>query len=80
VLKFALAVKAALLGAFFVFPGFRTAQMHWDALQAFGESRVMQVLLHVNYVAPFFLVLAWVRPLARDYFTDRIWPGMDGPL
>ena len=80
VLKFALAVKAALLGAFFTFPGFRVAQMHWDALQAASESRALQVLLHANYVAPFLMVLAWIRPLARDYFTVRVWPGMDGPM
>ncbi|CAG0914086.1 unnamed protein product [Notodromas monacha] len=92
ILKFALATKAAILGAFLTFPGFRLAQMHWDALRKYGSSseedsgitRARKVLfvglLHVNYIAPLVVVLAWVRPLARDYFTLRVWSGMSGPL
>ncbi|CAG0891341.1 unnamed protein product [Darwinula stevensoni] len=79
-LKFILALIGAALGGFLTFPGLRLARMHWDALRFTTERRLLQLLLHISFISPFGVVIAWVRPLSRDYFTTRIWPGLDEPL
>lgn len=78
--KFSLAVWCGLVGAFFTFPGLRYARMHWDAFKYCEGQHFIRLLLHVSFVSPLFVVLLWVKPLAREYFTERSFPGMKGNL
>lgn len=80
VLKFFLALWCALLGALFTFPGLRMAKMHWDTLRYCSENRLQRCLLNTSFASPFLLVLLWVKPVSRDYLTDRIFHGMAAPL
>ena len=45
-----------------------------------GERTLLKALIYVNIVSPFLLSLLWIRPLARHYFTVRMFPGMEKPL
>lgn len=74
--KFFLAVWCGLVGAFFTFPGLRYARMHWDAFKYCEGQHFVRLLLHLSFVSPLFVVLLWVKPLAREYFTERSFPGM----
>ncbi|XP_075549563.1 transmembrane protein 161-like emei [Dermacentor variabilis] len=78
--KFFLAVWCGLVGAFFTFPGLRYARMHWDAFKYCEGQHFIRLLLHLSFVSPLFVVLLWVKPLAREYFTERSFPGMRGNL
>ncbi|XP_037279267.2 transmembrane protein 161-like emei [Rhipicephalus microplus] len=78
--KFFLAVWCGLVGAFFTFPGLRYARMHWDAFKYCEGQHFLRLLLHMSFVSPLFVVLLWVKPLAREYFTERSFPGMKGNL
>ncbi|KAJ9596712.1 hypothetical protein L9F63_012254 [Diploptera punctata] len=80
VLKFCLAVWCALVGALFTFPGLRMAKMHWDSLRYCSENRLQRILLNISFASPFLLVLLWVKPVSRDYLTNRIFHGMMAPL
>ncbi|KAJ8733549.1 hypothetical protein PYW08_001847 [Mythimna loreyi] len=80
ILKFFLAVWAAIIGTLFTFPGMRVARMHWDSLRYYGDNKVKSLLLNVNFAMPFVLVLLWVRPITRHYLTVRVFSGMDKPL
>jgi len=80
ILKLCVAVWCGFTGALFVFPGLRVSRMHWDALRYFGDRPLRKALLGLNLVSPFLLCLMWIRPLARHYFSVRIFPGMDKPL
>ncbi|XP_037517399.1 transmembrane protein 161B isoform X2 [Rhipicephalus sanguineus] len=60
-----------------------------DAYRSFNESSHQflqtqglssRLLLHMSFVSPLFVVLLWVKPLAREYFTERSFPGMKGNL
>ena len=79
VLKFCLAVWCGSIGALFTFPGLRMARMHWDALK-YTDSGPMTVLLHVTFVSPLILTALWVKPLSRDYLTERTFGGIEKPL
>jgi len=79
-LKFFLALWCALTGALFTFPGLRVARMHWDSLRYCGERRLMWILLNISFIAPLLLVLMWVPPVTKEYFTHRVFSGMSGPL
>ncbi len=80
VLKFFLALWCALLGSLMTFPGLRLSRMQWDSL-LYSEGRGFQnVLLHASFVSPLLLSALWVRPLAREYLTERTFKGMEGPL
>uniref|UniRef100_G3MM91 Transmembrane protein 161B n=1 Tax=Amblyomma maculatum TaxID=34609 RepID=G3MM91_AMBMU len=68
--KFCLAVWCGLVGAFFTFPGLRYARMHWDAFKYCEGQHLLRLVLHLSFVSPLFVVLLWVKPLARDYFTQ----------
>ncbi|KAH7945739.1 hypothetical protein HPB49_015009 [Dermacentor silvarum] len=70
------AVWCGLVGAFFTFPGLRYARMHWDAFKYCEGQHFIRLLLHLSFVSPLFVVLLWVKPLAREYFTERSFPGM----
>uniref|UniRef100_A0A4X1TAZ5 Transmembrane protein 161B n=2 Tax=Sus scrofa TaxID=9823 RepID=A0A4X1TAZ5_PIG len=67
--KFFLAIFCSLIGAFLTFPGLRLAQMHLDALNLATE-KITQTLLHINFLAPLFMVLLWVKPIAKDYIMN----------
>nr|XP_038959337.1 transmembrane protein 161B isoform X4 [Rattus norvegicus] len=67
--KFFLAVFCSLIGAFLTFPGLRLAQMHLDALNLATE-KITQTLLHINFLAPLFMVLLWVKPITKDYIMN----------
>uniref|UniRef100_A0A6B2E928 Putative conserved secreted protein n=1 Tax=Phlebotomus kandelakii TaxID=1109342 RepID=A0A6B2E928_9DIPT len=80
IVKFCIAVMCGLLGAIFTFPGLRMARMHWDLLKYCHENRLLQVLLNVNFALPFILVIMWVKPISRDYLTERVFRGLEAPL
>lgn len=44
------------------------------------ENRLQRFLLNISFASPFLLVLLWVKPVSRDYLTDRIFHGMAAPL
>lgn len=78
--KLFLAVWCGFVGAFFTFPGLRFARMHWDSFKYCEGQPFLRVLLHLSFVSPLFVVLFWVKPIAREYFTGRSFPGMKGHL
>nr|XP_018901701.1 PREDICTED: transmembrane protein 161B [Bemisia tabaci] len=80
ILKFVIAVWCALIGAFFVFPGLRAAQMHCDALRFYDDRHLIQLLLNLSFVLPGLLLLFWVKPLSSDYLSKRVFSGMTEPL
>ncbi|CAH2071913.1 unnamed protein product, partial [Iphiclides podalirius] len=80
ILKFFLAVWAAIIGTLFTFPGLRVARMHWDSLRYYGDNKLKSLLLNINFAMPFVLALLWVRPITRHYLTVRIFSGMTKPL
>ena len=55
------------------------ARMHWDALK-YTDSGPMTALLHVTFISPLILTALWVKPLSRDYLTERTFGGIDKPL
>ena len=79
VLKFCIAVWCSSIGALFTFPGLRMARMQWDALK-YTENGPKTVFLHTAFIAPLLLTTLWVKPLSRDYLTNRIYRGMNAPL
>jgi len=80
VLKFFLALWCGSIGALLTFPGLRLARMQWDALKHSESSGVATVLLHAAFVAPLLLTTLWVKPLSRDYLTERVYAGMEQPI
>ncbi|XP_035217802.1 transmembrane protein 161B-like isoform X2 [Stegodyphus dumicola] len=78
--KLTLALWCGLIGSFFTFPGLRFARMHKDALRYCSERPFLKTLLHISFILPVFVVLMWVKPVARHYFTERTWPGIPGTL
>jgi len=49
--KIGLAVLGSLLGATFIFPGFRFAEMHFDALRT-TRNLFVKMLFHLSYISP----------------------------
>ncbi|XP_017779120.1 PREDICTED: transmembrane protein 161B [Nicrophorus vespilloides] len=80
ILKLCMALWCGVLGAFFTFPGLRIARMHWDLLKYYQDRRFIQLLLNLAYALPFLLVIAWIKPVSRDYLTVRIFKGFTEPL
>nr|CAG4636090.1 EOG090X04CK [Eubosmina coregoni]SVE69733.1 EOG090X04CK [Eubosmina coregoni] len=80
IIKLCFAVWCGITGALFVFPGMRVSRMHWDALRHCHERSFLKILIYINLVSPFLLSLLWIRPLARHYFSVRIFGNMEGPL
>ncbi|XP_074603085.1 transmembrane protein 161-like emei [Brevipalpus obovatus] len=73
VFKFILAVWCGLMGAFLIFPGFRLAQMYIHSLSYAKGNIRKQFILHVAFISPLLTILLWVRPVAREYFTEKSW-------
>uniref|UniRef100_A0A182Q103 Transmembrane protein 161B n=1 Tax=Anopheles farauti TaxID=69004 RepID=A0A182Q103_9DIPT len=80
VVKFFIAVSSGILGALFTFPGLRMARMHWDSLKFCKDRLWLKLLLNVSFAMPFLLVILWIKPLARDYLTARVFSGMSAPI
>lgn len=80
VLLFFIACFCGILGAIFTFPGLRMAKMHFDSLRYCKDRKMLKLLLNINFALPFVLVLLWIKPIARDYLTDRVFSGMSGPV
>ena len=78
--QFFLALWCGSIGALLTFPGLRLARMQWDALKHSESSGVATVLLHAAFVAPLLLTTLWVKPLSRDYLTERVYTGMEQPM
>jgi hypothetical protein len=72
--RFWLAVWSGIIGVYFIFPGLRFAQMHKDALNLY-DTKFMRASLHWTFVAPVFVLLLWVRPIARVPLVERSWGG-----
>jgi len=80
IMKLCPAVWCSITGALFVFPGLRVSRMHFDALKFCGRWSFKKVLIYINLVSPFLLSLLWIQPLARHYFSVRIFGQMEAPL
>jgi len=80
VLLFFIAVNCGVIGAIFTFPGLRMAKMHFDSLRYCQERPMLKLLLNINFALPFLLVLLWIKPVTRDFLTDRVFPGRDAPF
>lgn len=80
VLLFFIAVNCGIVGALFTFPGLRMAKMHVDSLRYCKDKKMLKLLLNINFALPFFLVLFWIKPVARDYLSTRVFSGMSAPL
>lgn len=80
IVKFCIAVSCGILGAIFTFPGLRMARMHWDSLKYCRESKMLQLILNTSFVLPFLIVILWIKPISREYLTNRAFAGMDHPL
>lgn len=71
--KLFLAMASASIGAFLTFPGMRLANMYLDSLFYCRETRIMLVLLHLNFLAPLFLVFLWVTPIVQGPLMAGSW-------
>ncbi|GIY26478.1 transmembrane protein 161B [Caerostris darwini] len=78
--KLCLALWCGFIGSFFTFPGLRLARMHKDALKYCAERPLLKTLLHISFISPVFVLLMWVKPISRHYFTERTWPGIPDVL
>lgn len=74
--KLSLALWCGFIGCFFTFPGLRFARMHKDALKYCSERPFLKLLFHLSFISPVFVILMWVKPVARHYFTEMTWPGI----
>ncbi|KAH9413323.1 hypothetical protein DERP_007799 [Dermatophagoides pteronyssinus] len=70
-IKFWLAIICGLIGALFAFPGLRIAQMHFDSLVYSKGNQFLTIMLHLSFVSPLFICLAWIKPVARYYFVEK---------
>lgn len=71
--KIILAFVCAFLGAFVTFPGLRLGKMHVDALNYSQGQPVIQSLLYISFSYPIFILLLWVKPMARDLICGLHW-------
>jgi len=74
-LKLLLAVMASTLGGLMIFPCFRFAQMHQDALFSVRGRPLYRILYHLNFVLPLVVVTMWIVPITRIPLTTG-----DSPL
>ncbi|KAF8788816.1 Transmembrane protein 161B like protein [Argiope bruennichi] len=54
--------------------------MHKDALKYCAERPFLKTLLHISFISPVFVLLMWVKPISRHYFTEMTWPGIPNTL
>lgn len=74
------AVTCGVIGALFTFPGLRMARMHWDSLKYCKGRPLTKLLLNISFALPFLLVILWIKPISKDYLTEKIFNGMTKPL
>lgn len=48
--------------------------------RTYNDTKILKIILHLNFAAPFILTLFWIKPLTREYLTARVFQGMSGPL
>ncbi|XP_054982437.1 transmembrane protein 161A isoform X2 [Sorex araneus] len=65
-IRVGLAMLGSMLGAFLTFPGLRLAQTHRDALVRAEDQPLLQLLLHLSFLSPLFILWLWTKPIARD--------------
>ncbi|XP_012584772.1 PREDICTED: transmembrane protein 161A isoform X1 [Condylura cristata] len=65
-IRIGLAFMGSILGAFLTFPGLRLAQTHRDALTMSEDRPLLQLLLHMSFLSPLFILWLWTKPIARD--------------
>jgi len=75
IFKFWLAVACGFIGSLFMFPGLRFGQMHKDSIMFMSGQRINQLVLNISFVSPLFILLLWIKPVARSYLTEREFPG-----
>lgn len=80
IVKFCIAVTCGLIGAVFTFPGLRMARMHWDSLKYCKENKFLQFLLNLSFILPFVLTILWIKPISREFLTNRTFSSMENPL
>lgn len=91
IVKFFLALWCAVTGSMFVFPGIRTAKMHWDCLKYYEcnelhgryfsfSSTFIKSFMNFSLITHFLLVLLWVKPIAVDLLTAKNLSGLHKPL
>ena len=68
-LKLILAIMASIIGGLMIFPCFRFAQMHQDALSNARGRPVYRILYHLNYVLPLVVITMWMVPITRTPLT-----------
>ncbi len=56
------------------------SRMHWDSLRYCEGRLLMQFLLNISFALPFILVILWIKPITRDFLTNRTFSGMDKPM
>merc|ERR1719273_681782 len=55
------------------------ARVQWAVLSC-TDNRMVHLILNLAFISPLFLSIMWVKPLSRDYLTDRTFKGMSKPL
>ncbi|XP_062512336.1 transmembrane protein 161B-like isoform X2 [Corticium candelabrum] len=68
--KLILGALCGLVASFLTFPSFRMARLHLDSLKQ-TSSKLISILCNINFFAPLFLSIMWVKPLARDSFVSE---------
>ena len=74
-LKLLLALTASIIGGLMIFPCFRFAQMHQDALSRVRGRPLYRILYHLNYILPLIVITMWIAPVTRVPLTTG-----DSPL
>ncbi|XP_014237214.1 transmembrane protein 161B [Trichogramma pretiosum] len=80
IVKFSFAVFCGFVGSLFTFPGLRVSRMHWDTLKYYKDNKFILLLTNISYVSPLILTCLWIKPISRDYLTERIFSGMTEPI
>ena len=68
-LKLLLAIMASIMGGLMIFPCFRFAQMHQDALSTARGRPLYRTLYHLNYILPLVVITMWIVPVTRIPLT-----------
>ncbi|XP_054434896.1 transmembrane protein 161A isoform X3 [Pteronotus mesoamericanus] len=69
-IRVGLALLGSTLGAFLTFPGLRLAQTHRDALTMSDDRPLLQLLLHMSFLSPLFILWLWTKPIARNFLRQ----------
>ena len=64
-----LAVVASLLSAMLVFPSFRYSELQFNVTTV-TRSVVTRAVVHLCYLMPLFCLGLWIKPFAKDLFSE----------